>query len=498
VLSVAFGLGLSILATYALPRLAALRPWVPGGEYVPFWNLVGREFLGDAAKQALETQQVERLLRQAEPSLTPRLMAAVTQEHRRAIFPAYTPTVDPPAHTLERPEALAHYFERLTRVDLGISGEIARAGHWGDSVLGIDGITFAIRRRLQSRFGDAGHGFHMMDRYHPSYLQQGVGFEAGDGWLSCIIVQQCNQVDHRYGYGGLVSRSSGGAASGFWTPNTGFGQKVSRFEIWFGRHEAGGNLQIFVDGQVSAAFSTRGSGPSDGWYEIRVPEGPHRFAVHAVGRGEVRTYGVVLENEGPGITWDGMALIGGSTRALRTQAPEHLTSQIRRRDLDLLVFMFGGNDMGRKYADLSSSMQPYFDEYAEVIGRFRAGKPEVSCLLMSLTDHGERVSDGRIVSRGFAKALARAQAEIARQNGCSFFDTYEATGGEGTAARWFRARPRLIAPDLSHPSSEGHDLIGGLLANALLAAYEGYRVEMAGKPLPAFGAAATGPSEAPR
>jgi lysophospholipase L1-like esterase len=501
VLTVLLGLGFSILSTYALPSLRSLRPWVPDGEYVPFWNLVGRELLADQADEELEQQKLAKLAelrRKAAPLAEPRVMAAAPREGPLATFPPYTAALDAPAHSLEHPEALAHYFERLTLVDLGTPGAIARAGHWGDSVLGVDGITSAIRRRLQSRFGDAGHGFHMMDRYHPSYLQQGVGFTPGKDWLSCIIVQQCNKADRRYGYGGLVSRSSGGAASAFWTPNEGFGRSVSRFQIWFGRHDAGGNVQVFVDGQVSALFSTRGSGVSDGWYEVRVPEGSHQFAVHAVGRGEVRTYGVVLENDGPGVTWDGMALIGGSTRALRTQDPEHVASQIRHRDLDLIVFMFGGNDMGRQYADLNASMQPYLQEYSDVISRFRAGKPELSCLIMTLTDHGERNASGRIVSRPFAKALARAQAEVARQNGCGFFDTYQATGGEGTAARWARSEPRLISPDLGHPTPDGHELIAGMLSQALLEAYERYRVQMAGKPLPTLQGDATSLNEGSR
>lgn len=483
VVTVVLGLGLSILSTYVVPSLRNLRPWVPGGEYVPFWNLVGREALGDEANYEHEQQKVAELRRKIAPARTPRTLAAVTRAAPPATFPAYAPTAETPAYPLEHPEALAHYFEQLTWVDLGVGSMIARTGHWGDSVLGVDGITAAIRRRLQSRFGDAGHGFHMMDRYHPSYLQQGVGFNPGKDWVSCIIVQQCNKRDHRYGYGGLLSRSSGGAASAFWTTNEGFGRSVSRFQIWFGRHEGGGNINVFVDGELSAAFNTLGHGLSDGWYEVRVPAGRHQFMVQAAGHGEVRTYGVVLENDGPGITWDGMALIGGSTRSLRTQAPEHIANQIRHRDLDLIVFMFGGNDMGRQYADLNSSMQPYVDEYSDVISRFRAGKPELSCLVMTLTDHGERNASGRIVSRPFAKALAGAQAEVARRNGCAFFNTYEATGGEGTAARWARSQPRLISPDLGHPTPDGHELIAELLSEALLAAYERYRVQMAGKSL---------------
>jgi hypothetical protein len=101
---------------------------------------------------------------------------------------------------------------------------------------------------------------------------------------------------------------------------------------------------------------------------------------------------------------------------------------------------------------------------------------------MSLTDHGERTADDFIVSRDFAKQLADAQRTIARENGCAFFDTYEATGGKGTAARWQRAG--LMGPDLGHPTGAGHELIGGLVVNAILHAYGEYRVKMEGKPLP--------------
>jgi hypothetical protein len=99
-------------------------------------------------------------------------------------------------------------------------------------------------------------------------------------------------------------------------------------------------------------------------------------------------------------------------------------------------------------------------------------------------DHGRRLANGDIAPKAFVKPLVEAQREIARQSGCGFFDVYTATGGEGTAARWFRARPRLISPDLGHPTPLGHDVIAGLVADAILAGYEQYRARMQGKPLP--------------
>jgi lysophospholipase L1-like esterase len=478
------GLVAAIAATYVAPVLHPLRPWVPGGDYVPFWNVVGREWLGEGKLLEAETAKLAELQRQTETAArtapTPRKSAPPPVP----TFPAHASEtkVEPPEHGIEPPEALDHYFRKLTLADLGVPGAIARAGHWGDSVLGVDGITSAIRRRLQTRFGDAGHGFHLMDRYNPSYRQQGIEFEPGTGWSRCLVVNECKKQDRRYGYGGLTV-SSGGTFPATWrTPKKGFGQTVSVFELWFAHQEKGGDVEIVIDGKDKITVSTRGPHLEDGWHRLSVPAGRHSFSVRAAGGGNVRAYGVVLENDGPGVVWDGMALIGGSSRGLRTQHPDHIASQIRHRDLDLIVFMFGGNDMERNYVDLTDSMQLYYDEYGDVLKHFRAGKPEAACLIMSVTDHGKRMADNSIQSRKFAKQLSKAQREVARQNGCGFFDTYEAMGGTGTAARWFRAG--LLAPDLGHPTGAGHEVIAGLVANAILHGYEEYRRRMVGKPLP--------------
>jgi hypothetical protein len=107
---------------------------------------------------------------------------------------------------------------------------------------------------------------------------------------------------------------------------------------------------------------------------------------------------------------------------------------------------------------------------------------------MSVTDHGKRLADDSIVTRDFVEVLSNAQREIARENGCGFFDTYRAMGGRGSVARWYRARPRLISPDLGHPTGLGHEVIAGLLTDAILYGYEDYRSRMEGKPLPELSA----------
>jgi len=476
--------------------------------------VVGREWLGEGKVLEAETARVNGLRKAAESesaaaqspptrgsSLANEPLARTAPAQMAAVettFPPYQPRLsEPPSHGIESPEALDGYFRKLTLVDLGQPGAIARTGHWGDSVLGVDGITSGIRRRLQGRFGDAGHGFHLMDRYHPAYRQQGIGFEPASRWERCLIVWDCRKNERRYGYGGLLAYSAGGATSVWTTPEAGWGSSVSRFELWFAREERGGKLEVLIDGTHNFPIEADGAPLEDAWFAVSVPPGPHRFEVRAAGGGLVRAYGVVLENDGPGVVWDGMALVGGSTRGLRTQNPAHIAKQIAKRNLDLVAFMFGGNDLERNYVDLKDSMQPYYDEYSDVLSRFRAGKPGLACLVLSPIDHGRRLRNGDIAPKSFVKQLVDAQREVARRNGCGFFDVYSATGGEGTAARWFRARPRLISPDLGHPTEVGHEVIAGLVANAILAGYEQYRARMQGEPLPELAQGASSDAAAP-
>ena len=89
------------------------------------------------------------------------------------------PIADAPADAprIESPEALAPFYEALTASDIGYAGAVTHVAHWGDSVLGNDGITSAIRRRMQARFGDAGHGFHLMAPPNTSYRHRQVEFD---------------------------------------------------------------------------------------------------------------------------------------------------------------------------------------------------------------------------------------------------------------------------------------------------------------------------------
>ena len=72
---------------------------------------------------------------------------------------------------------------------------------------------------------------------------------------------------------------------------------------------------------------------------------------------------------------------------------------------------------------------------------------------------------------------------IALEEGCAFFDTFSAMGGEGSMGRWYKATPRLTSGDFSHPTRAGRRVLGGMLYRALMKGYVDWRKAKAGTPM---------------
>ena len=476
----------AIILSYVVPGLGWAQPWRADEDYVPFWNLIGRELMGQGEHEAQREQQLdelEDLARDTDPEEGDALADRdVVEPPNDAVYPEYEPHADNQTEVeqaLEFVEYLDPFYAALTRTDLGHAGAVTRVSHWGDSVLGTDGITGAIRLDMQKRFGDAGHGFHAITKYDASYRHKGIYFVEKAKWKKCFIIR-CARDDGRFGYGGVLAYSGGGSQSVFGTAKRGVvGRKASRFELWYQRWPEGGDLRVVVDGGDGEVIHTRADEIEDAWEIYEVPDGAHEFSVRALAEGRVRVYGVVLEREGPGVVWDGMALIGSYVRRLSKQDPDHWAAQLQHRDPDLMVFTFGGNDMNMK--PYKRNMKTFEDSYADVIQRAKQAKPDTACLIISPVDHGTRKGN-TVVSRPIVAPMVESQRKVALREGCAFFDLYSAMGGEGSMGRWYRKR--LGSPDLAHPSARGHKVIGALVYRALMKGYADFRRRSVGKPLP--------------
>ena len=365
-------------------------------------------------------------------------------------------------------QALAGFHAALARTEAKEPGAITRVLHMGDSSIGLDGVPHAIRRRMQDRFGDGGAGFVLLGRYSPNYKNNAVTLEPNEGWEICYIAYLC-RGDGRYGLGGHSFRASGGAKTILRTKTAGaYGRAVSRFELWYTAQPAGGRVRLRIDRGEPEILDTRHDAVEERWHEVRLDPGPHSFTVEAVGGGRVNLYGAVLETDGPGVVWDTVSMIGAFTKRLHGYADDHIARQVAHRDPDLLVLSYGGNDL-RRFVSRSADADTYKEEYRQVIRKLRAGKPSMSCLVISVIDHGR--SGTLDVEPRHTETMVRAQREVAFEEGCAFFDSVAAMGGPGSLRRWLQQTPRLAEPDLKHLNHRGRDRMGEMIFEALVARY---------------------------
>src|SRR5262249_49358032 len=129
----------------------------------------------------------------------------------------------------------------------------------------------------------------------------------------------------------------------------------------------------------------------------------------------------------------------------------HWAAELQHRNPALVIINYGTNE-----ADFASFVETQYEkELREAIRRTRAALPEASILVMSPMDRGQKDGSGEIVTMPTIPQIAAIQRRVARDTGCGFFDTFHAMGGEGTMARWYAARPRLVSADFIHPYPAG-------------------------------------------
>lgn len=367
-------------------------------------------------------------------------------------------------------EAMAHFNRRLLAVARRDDDALVRISVYAVSTNASDWVTSALRHSLQERYGDGGKGFVPITKGWGAQEHQDVEWSFR-GWQP-HIVNSGEAPWGRYGLGGVLATNLGfRSRASFGTVSDGPSNRtLTRFRLFYQGWPEGGDVEVRVDGSSLDVLSTRAEAPVDRVFDARLSSGPHEVELRS-SEGQLRLYGVTLENDGPGVVVDGLMLLGISTRQLGNFDLDHLGVQMGLRETDLMIFWLGGPDAMRT----GFSHDGFVEGYGRAIEAARRGRPEASCLIVSTLDKAYE-ANGRIRSRRRVREVVAAQEIVARAQGCAFYDLYTATGGEGTLARWQGDHPRLVAPDLTHLTLAGARHVASLLEAALLQGFDDFLI----------------------
>jgi len=374
--------------------------------------------------------------------------------------------IEDPEHTLDA------FNAHLLLTEQRSPAAITRIVHYGDSPITNDGITGTVRELLQKRFGDSGHGFILVDRPWDWYGHQSIEFQTGGGWSSASLMAP-KSSDGQLGLGGVVSSAYGPGKWAQYRPSSigSTGKKFSRMDVYYLDKPGGGRFTVSANGREEVV-STDSTEQKPAFYQLSAAEGVSSFQLRTI-EGDVSLYGVVLENDDPGVVYDSLGVNGAFAGLLATTMNgPHWTEQLQHRNPNLVILNYGTNES--EYAS-DDQMQRYDRELREVVNRVRRALPGASILIVSPMDRGKRVPGGRVVTMPAIPKIVDMQRRVAVETHCAFLNLFAAMGGDGTMARWHEGKKHLVGGDLTHPTAEGAQTVGNLIYMALMEDYDNFR-----------------------
>ena len=369
-------------------------------------------------------------------------------------------------HPLTTPDkSLEAFFAALRRAETKQENGIVRIVHYGDSPTTADLITADIRQMLQTQFGDAGHGYHLIAKPWAWYAHRGVSVDS-DGWT----VEAANQPESHdgiFGLGGATFIGPPGAVARFKIPNE------EQVEVHAWRQPGGGRLSVHSGGLRLGEIDTQAAQPQEAFATFSLPANAKQVELR-VTSGTVRLFGVQFGKAQPGVMYSSLGVNGAHIGMLAHRFHEgHWSRILQHVKPDLVVLNYGTNE--------STSMQFVDNSYERTlraaITRVKKALPKSSILIMSPMDRGQRELSGGIGTVPALRKVVAIQAKVAADTKVAFFNTFEAMGGEGTMGRWYLAEPRMVGADLIHPMPSGAKLVGGLFYKAVLDSYNRYKVK---------------------
>ena len=171
---------------------------------------------------------------------------------------------------------------------------------------------------------------------------------------------------------------------------------------------------------------------------------------------------------------------GATAGGWRHVRPESLMPWWPQPPYDLVVLAFGTNEGNVQ----PFSAQAYRQMLQASVSQWRAVFPLTACLLIAPGDRGillrrsqkigkpsprnaDRTASDLLRFTRVHQEIGRIQNQVARAHGCHVWSMFEAMGGAGSAYRWARHNPPLMARDLIHFTVPGYQRLAQLMAKDL-------------------------------
>ena len=364
-------------------------------------------------------------------------------------------------------KAMRHFYDSLektaaSRADKSKPVAITRIIHYGDSHIAADILTGALRRQFKQDFGDAGPGYTLTGRPWSWYAPSGVVSGTSPGWHMEGLRQSDLTLDGEYGLAGISFRTD---KAGEWIK---LSADCRSFDIYMLAQPQGGEVELRLDGSVyGRRVSLDSENYAASYLEVDADEtGLHTIEIRTLTNRPVRLFGVDIERGSPGVIYDALGINGARVNRLLGWDWQILSSNIKRRDPDLIIVAYGSNEIGDADLDLNE----YRQNLTEILKRLHKAAPKASLLVIAPPDRAVRVGR-RWQTIGILPEFVKIQRQVALASGAAFWDLFHAMGGSGAITRWASQSGPFAQHDHVHLTSAGYKYVSDLLYAELMRGY---------------------------
>ncbi|MGV3624297.1 MAG: GDSL-type esterase/lipase family protein, partial [Archangium sp.] len=381
-------------------------------------------------------------------------------------LPRQGQTPPPPRRYLENPEALSPFFAKLRTLERARIGRVAIV-QIGASHTAAHFFTDETRKLLSDRFGGAGRGYVAAGKSSPRLEQAGVTRSLSGTWnVSDALKQRTSGLP--WGLTGIRADAQPGARllMSFEETN-GSADDTSHLQLHYLEQPNQPPPEVTIDGTLVPIEQQPATDTVARVLDFAAPGGKHQLSIQNVGQGVLSLYGVSHELMKPGTVYDAFGLPGSTASVFASYDQQALAVQLNARQPDLFVFFFGTNESALP-PDRLDEMK---NAYPQIFKTARRAAPDAACLILAPTD---RMSAKKKVWRE-AESIAEvvdAMRQIAKENGCAFWDTRAVMGGKGSIDVW--RKQGLAHRDHVHLNPEGYRKLAGELIDELLRDYDAW------------------------
>jgi lysophospholipase L1-like esterase len=350
------------------------------------------------------------------------------------------------------------------------SGELVRILHYGDSQIENDRMTARLRYRFQVVFGGAGCG---MVPAVPLYSGNPTFRERSEGkWTRYTGFGKRDSTLNHNSYGVMACFSSIPIPDENELPSLEFnfikGRRASKFselKMFLHSYVDSGMIILHInDTIVDSIYPIQ-----DGYQTVNyLPDYKvEKIKIHFDMEEGGRVYGISFDPS-KGIQMDNMAMRGSSGMELSRTDHELIDTMMQDLNPGLILMQFGGNVV--PYITNTSYYKRAFKRELEYI---KSHCPYVPIIVIGPSDMATK-ENGQLLTYEKLEAVRDALKTAALESGCSFWDMYEAMGGENSIQDFALADPPLANPDYIHFTPKGANMVAGMFFDAVMLEYNRY------------------------